>query len=305
MRPTDFPAGSASSLRCGGSRRFTPPAATPVAASRAPRSAGFTLIELLVVITIIAVLVSLLLPAIAMARSSALRVACAARLRGLAQGVIVYADDNHGRLPRNGVRQEVMGWRGDWQNWVGFEMQPLLNTNMNPAAADYLIGQGVISARSIRCPGVTKRTPQRDSWFGGLRLGSANLLADYVYWGLPDNLAGDGGGPAPFSRAPWGRNGVDSGADDPALKIDVTNSRWPQHCQLFDGDQSAPPIWTDLCWRTPWYDDYSHGRSLDTSWCNTAHLDGHVSGHRVDINRPWFWLLCTNWGGSPPMYHYR
>jgi prepilin-type N-terminal cleavage/methylation domain-containing protein len=47
-REAGFPSGSASSLRCGGSRRFSTPPATPVAGSRAAREAGFTLVEMLV-----------------------------------------------------------------------------------------------------------------------------------------------------------------------------------------------------------------------------------------------------------------
>lgn len=261
---------------------------------------GFTLIELMVVVMIIAILASLLLPAIAMARSSANRTACSSNIRGLVQGVLVYADDNDSKLPRNGVRSEI-ATRNNWQNWVGFEMQPLLKTNLNTAAADQLLSMGVLSAKSIRCPGVTKRTPQRDTWFGGVRLGSANLLTDYVYWGLPDILAGDGGGPSPYSRAPWGRETSGSVSDDSLLDINLTDSRWRQSVRLYDGDPIAPPVWTDLCWRTPWYDDYNHGKGLAGSWCNTGHLDGHVSGHRIDVSRPWFWILA--FGGS--MSHYR
>jgi prepilin-type N-terminal cleavage/methylation domain-containing protein len=46
---------SVSSLRCGDSRRFIQPAATPVAASRAQREAGFTLVEMLVATAIFVV----------------------------------------------------------------------------------------------------------------------------------------------------------------------------------------------------------------------------------------------------------
>jgi prepilin-type N-terminal cleavage/methylation domain-containing protein/prepilin-type processing-associated H-X9-DG protein len=59
-----------------------------------PRCRGFTLIELLVVISIIALLVSLLLPSMSGARRMGQRAACAAALRDIAKGMIEYATDN-------------------------------------------------------------------------------------------------------------------------------------------------------------------------------------------------------------------
>jgi prepilin-type N-terminal cleavage/methylation domain-containing protein/prepilin-type processing-associated H-X9-DG protein len=67
-----------------------------------PRSRfmGFTLVELLVVIGIIALLISILLPALSSAREQANRVRCSANLRSIAQAMMLYAQENHGQYPR-------------------------------------------------------------------------------------------------------------------------------------------------------------------------------------------------------------
>lgn len=56
---------------------------------------GFTLIELLVVIAIIAVLIGILLPALGGARRSAEGMSCMSRMRQVAVGWQLYADQNH------------------------------------------------------------------------------------------------------------------------------------------------------------------------------------------------------------------
>ena len=61
---------------------------------------AFTLIELLIVITVIAVLLALLIPAVAGARASAARTRCAAQLRGVGQMLQMYFGENHNTLPK-------------------------------------------------------------------------------------------------------------------------------------------------------------------------------------------------------------
>lgn len=70
---------------------------------------GFTLIELLVVVSIIAVLIALLLPALGTARASAIDTQCRANLRSTHGVLHSFATDNRGNLP--------LGYRGGRYQW--------------------------------------------------------------------------------------------------------------------------------------------------------------------------------------------
>lgn len=79
----------------------------PAAACR-----GFTLVELLVVIGIIALLISMLLPALGRARNAARTLSCASHVRQIGTAMHLFATDNRDRFPGRGAYAE--GGKSEW-----------------------------------------------------------------------------------------------------------------------------------------------------------------------------------------------
>ena len=91
------------------------------------RSRGFTLIELLVVISIIALLIALLLPALQNARKVAQAAACMSNGRQLVTAVTSYAMDNNAWYPRGGATlpNDPTRWQRVTHYW--FTLLPYYN----------------------------------------------------------------------------------------------------------------------------------------------------------------------------------
>jgi prepilin-type N-terminal cleavage/methylation domain-containing protein len=129
---------------------WSPSNSRPPAVARA--RAGFTLIELLVVIAIIAILASMLLPALSRAKGKATAIQCANNLRQLSVIWTMYAGDNNEMLVLNGS-----GTEGTVPlTWVGgsFETDMADNTNifklLDPKYS--LFGPYLRSTDVYRCP---------------------------------------------------------------------------------------------------------------------------------------------------------
>jgi len=125
------------------------PSATAVAERPVrERRVGFTLVELLVVIGIIALLISVLLPALNKARRSAATVQCSSNMRQVSLAMIQYINANKGHLPPAAIQPIPGVYPNGW--WWASE----------------LVKQGYIKAPSVYSkPGDTVKKFERKNPF--------------------------------------------------------------------------------------------------------------------------------------------
>lgn len=78
---------------------------------------AFTLVELLVVIAVVVILVALLFPVFASARSKARQTQCLSNMRQLGQATMMYAQDSDDLYPYGGDPSDID--TDSWKNWKG------------------------------------------------------------------------------------------------------------------------------------------------------------------------------------------
>ncbi len=242
------------------------------------RKAGFTLIELLVVIAVIALLMSVLLPALGRAREQGKQTVCTAHSNSLAMCFRLYGEDYDGHLPpapNNGL-------------WDNAHEQPVIITEYD--LGDNLAYWGIAykpyakSKEIFHCPS-QKRVDDWPEWGWGYVY---QVFFEYCGYGLNGYVANktiDHDFKRPhelilFQDHIEQKLEVRSDSFTTSAGADINLTQWRNGGTLGDFPDAV-----DECFR--------HGGKSVTAW-----LDGHVSQIRKttgeDVPRRWYTGLDTN-----------
>ena len=216
---------------------------------------GFTLIELLVVISIIALLISLLLPALALAEKDAKSIQCAAKLRALGQLTIEYAQTYKNMAPPGMIYRQIQGdsaWQfnngpGGYQNWFSTGWSEFLYS------FDATSGSGVISPMDVIPSNWQANPTVPEKWVDLFDCPSALLANSSTFsaqtdWTFPQDYSAN---PNLFVNS-WRMGSEGYAATGPETTLPMSIVQVPSHFVMFaDSCQSTEGGTSAFCFT--WY----------------------------------------------------
>lgn len=176
--------------------------------TRPAANSGFTLIELLVVIAIIAILASILLPALAKAKTKAQRLQCMNQLKQLDLGLNLFTGDNSDAYPAAGYGTPNGVY--SWDSWI----------------YQYVGGSSSLDPVQAKA-GIYLEDPQ-DQAFINAAVGLKIMTCPADNFQKVDwmHLGGDAGAPLQYAQRTYAMNsaGVAYGTD---VQVDPKNGAYP------------------------------------------------------------------------------
>ena len=142
---------------------------------------GFTLIELLVVITIIALMISILVPVLGAVRTTAIGTLCLANQSQLTVGVHQHAADNKGEIPYGPIEPGSGQLNGadDFYFINGMTTSQISSKLGDPVGAgrmiDLYLGD---SPQVLFCPGADQNIKAQEEL---ARVGTGSVISSYIY----------------------------------------------------------------------------------------------------------------------------
>ena len=247
------------------------------------RAAGFTLIELLITIAIIAILASMLLPALNAAREKSYKISCNSNLRQLGFAMMNYTGDNDDYYPR--ARSSV---DTNYYNWPKYFI----------ASAKYITYKGLLCPVAKNAMGSYWRSMwekgkiiDSNAWqFANYGINRCEFGDDANAVNAPKTRAGEVKRPASFIVATESGNGKGDGTFgatvDPFMSVD-NRSNWGWNTVYPRHQKDVNVLWGD-----------GHTTSVTGYGLTTEEVAKYLTGANGPLKGAGYVGNCWTWDGK-------